>query len=96
MASGRPRKEDARVARTYKLPPALVAAVEARAAVLGMSRTAFVQRALEAALGAQTGSGAPRVLSSSRTPAGAPVEPRALAPGELRAQQFRRAAARSR
>lgn len=74
-----------RLARTFKLPPALIARYEERAKTLGMDRTAFVEAALEAALGARQPS-VPGVSAPS---------PRAPLPGAVdRADLFRAAQAR--
>lgn len=79
-AAGRPRKDDARVGRTFKFPPDLIARYEARAAKLGVTKTLFIERAIEAALG-----GAERPVAAP-----APVQPAKPAdPGVARAAAFR-------
>lgn len=92
--AGRPRKENARKARTYKLPPALIARMEERCRKLGMERTAFVERAIEAALGGSTSAASARLEAGHRAPASPPAP--APDPGALRAEQFRQAAMRRR
>lgn len=89
------KKDNPRVARTYKLPPDLIKRLEERCAALGIDRTAFVERALEAALGA---AGAPRGGQGTvapRRPAGAVPAP-AVDPVLDRAAAFRAAQARRR
>lgn len=53
-------KKPVRVPRTFRLPPDLIERYTAHAAKLGMEKTAFVERALEAALGGDTRARAPR------------------------------------
>jgi hypothetical protein len=84
-----PVKKPARVARTFRLPPELIVRLEERAARLGMDRTAFVERALEAALGGSTPAG---VRQAGGAETRAPASPRApVDPGVARAEAFRRA-----
>lgn len=81
---GRPRKANARVGRTYKFPPELIERYEARAAKLGITRTQFIERAIEAALG-----------GASASPVLRPAAPREVKPmvdpGVARAAAFRAA-----
>jgi hypothetical protein len=87
-APGRPRKSDARVGRTFKFPPALIERYEVEAAKRGMNKTAFVERAIEAALGSSGRAVGPRAVPRER-PA-APV----VDPGVARAAAFRAAGKR--
>ncbi len=90
-----------RVPRTFKLPPDLIAAYEARAAEQGITRTEAVESALRGWLGR---SAPPRARAGRIAPAGpaAPAEraaaPREAPPGALtdRAAAFRAAAERRR
>lgn len=86
----RPRLEAPRKAVTVKLPPALLDQVAARAAKLGCTKTAFYERALEAALG---GAVAPAQGEDGVAPVKGLVE-RRMDPGEARAAAFRAARAR--
>lgn len=70
-----------------KLPPALIARCEERAKLLGITKTEFHERALEAALGASAAAGgarAPDRVSAS------PVRPAAPLVGVDRTNAFRR------
>lgn len=70
-----------------KLPPALIARMEERCGRSGMSKTEFVERALEAALGSSAGRGGVRAAVPST---GASVAAtRAVDPGVARADAFR-------
>lgn len=85
--------EHPRRPQTYRLPPELLERLESRARALGCSKTAFVQRALEAALGApavRAPVGAPVVSAESLVPVVAAV------PVLSRTEAFRRASQRGR
>lgn len=73
-----------RLARTFKLSPGLIGRYEERAKTLGMTYTAFVEAALEAALGARQPS----------VPAVPAPSPRTPLPAVDRADLFRAAQAR--
>lgn len=88
-APGRPRKSDARVGRTFKFPPALIERYEVEAAKRGMTRTAFVERAIEAAIGSPAG----RAVAPRAVPRERPVAP-VVDPGVARAAAFRAAGRR--
>jgi hypothetical protein len=81
-------KWEPRVPRTYKFPPALIARYEARAAHLGVTKTQFIERAIEAALGSSGRAVGPRAVPRER-----PVAP-AVDPGVARAAAFRAAGKR--
>lgn len=76
-------KKPVRVPRTFRLPPDLIERYTAQAAKLGMEKTTFVERALEAALGGSSARAVPRPAHSpaADVPASprAPVAPRAAA-----------------
>jgi predicted transcriptional regulator len=63
-----------------RLPPELVERVDARAAELGQTRTKFVERALEAALGPQQGGKAREAEEPDVVKRGASASPRAHEP----------------
>lgn len=88
------KQEITRKPVTLKLPPDLIERVAVRAKRLGMTKTAFHERALEAALGG-AGPKAPRV-AAGRPVADPPAPPRApvLDPAVDRAAAFRAAQAR--
>lgn len=83
-----------RVMRSFRLPPELIERYESRAKKLGMDRTMFVIRALEAALGGAA------VVDGPRSAAGradvSAASPRAPESGLSRADAFRAAQARRR
>lgn len=82
-----------RVARTFKFPPDLIERYEAQAAKLGMNRTAFVERAIEAALGGPVADEGP-VVAAARAVGGAEAAPTAPRPSAVpvnRADAFRAA-----
>lgn len=73
-----------------KLPPALIARCEERAKLLGITKTEFHERALEAALGAPAAAGGVRAADRVSAGAAPPVRPAAPLVGVDRTNAFRR------